>query len=105
MTNASRTLYTGMTSDLEKRVWDHKHKTISGFTAKYNITLLVWYESTNDVDEAILLERKIKGKRRDKKIALIESSNPNWVDLAVDWYEADCFRDAKEILRSLISIS
>ena len=89
MTNTSRTLYTGMTSDLEKRIWEHKNKTIPGFTSKYNITQLVWYESIHDVDEATLMERRIKGKRRQKKIDLIEKSNPNWVDLAVDWFSPE----------------
>ena len=87
MANKSRTLYAGMTNDLERRVWEHKSNLISGFTSKYNITRLVWYESANDVDEAIAFEKKIKGWKRDKKIALIEAENPDWKDLAADWFD------------------
>lgn len=86
MTNKSKTLYTGMTNDLLRRVYEHKHKLIEGFTKKYNITKLVFFEETSDVNEAIALEKKIKGWTRAKKIALIESQNPNWLDLSLDWY-------------------
>ena len=88
MTNRSRTLYTGMTNDLERRVSEHKQKAIPGFTSKYNITQLVYYESSNDVSEIIAREKQIKGWRRSKKIDLIESMNPNWEDLSADWYES-----------------
>ncbi len=87
MTNKSRTLYTGMTNDLLRRVYEHKYKLISGFTSKYNITKLVYFEQTSDVNEAIALEKKIKGWTRAKKIALIESQNPEWQDLSQGWYE------------------
>ena len=86
MTNKSRTLYTGVTNDLERRVYEHKQKTIEGFTSKYNITMLVYYESTDDIRQAIAREKQIKGWLRSKKIALIESRNPNWADLSQDWY-------------------
>ncbi len=86
MTNKSKTLYTGMTNDLLRRVYEHKHKLVEGFTKKYNITKLVFFEETSDVNEAIALEKKIKGWTRAKKIALIESQNPNWLDLSQDWY-------------------
>ena len=85
MTNKSRTLYTGITNDLERRVYEHRSKAIPGFTAKYNITQLVWFESTNDVQAAIEFEKRIKGWKREKKIALIESRNPEWRDLSEDW--------------------
>ncbi|PHV63885.1 endonuclease [Cyanobacterium aponinum IPPAS B-1201] len=86
MTNKSKTLYTGMTNDLLRRVYEHKHKLVEGFTKKYNITKLVFFDQTSDVNEAIALEKKIKGWNRAKKIALIESQNPNWLDLSQDWY-------------------
>ena len=85
MTNKSRTLYTGITNDLERRVYEHRSKAIPGFTAKYNIPQLVWFESTNDVQAAIEFEKRIKGWKREKKIALIESRNPEWRDLSEDW--------------------
>lgn len=86
MTNKSKTLYTGMTNDLLRQVYEHKHKLVEGFTKKYNITKLVFFDQTSDVNEAIALEKKIKGWTRAKKIALIESQNPNWLDLSQDWY-------------------
>ena len=87
MTNRSRTLYTGMTNDLKRRVWQHKQKTIGGFTKKYNITRLVHYEETSDVHSAIAREKQIKGWLRAKKIALIEADNPDWRDLSEGWYD------------------
>jgi putative endonuclease len=83
MTNQSRTLYTGVTNNLEQRVAQHKSKQIPGFTAKYNITQLVYHESFTNINEAIAAEKRIKGWTRAKKIALIESQNPLWEDLAV----------------------
>ena len=82
MTNNSKTLYTGITNNLERRVQEHKRKLVPGFTTKYNITRLVYYEETTDVLSAISREKAIKGSLRAKKIALIESVNPNWNDLA-----------------------
>lgn len=87
MTNRSRTLYIGMTNDLERRVSQHKAKLIPGFTSKYNITQLVYYEATNDVHEAIAREKQLKGWLRSKKIALIESVNADWKDLSAEWHE------------------
>ena len=66
-----------------------KTKAVPGFTFKYNITQLVWFESTNDVDDAIAYEKRIKGWKRAKKIALIETTNPDWHDLAADWYSPE----------------
>jgi len=85
MTNKSRTLYTGVTNDLERRVYEHKQKLVPGFTAKYNITRLVYFEVTQDVQAAITREKQIKGWLRSKKIALIESVNPEWKDLSMGW--------------------
>jgi putative endonuclease len=86
MTNKSRTLYTGVTNNLERRVYEHKHKLLPGFTNKYNITKLVYYEAGDNVSVAIAREKQIKGWLRAKKIALIESVNPDWIDLSEDWY-------------------
>jgi putative endonuclease len=87
MTNRSKTLYTGITNNLERRVYEHKQKLIPGFTSKYNITKLVYHEETNDVSVAIAREKQIKGWLRAKKIALIELENPEWKDLSLDWYD------------------
>ncbi len=86
MTNKSRTLYTGVTNNLERRMYEHKNKLVPGFTSKYNITQLVYYEETNDVQVALAREKQIKGWLRSKKIALIESVNPQWKDLSLEWY-------------------
>ena len=84
MTNHSKTLYTGITSDIIKRVYEHKQKLLEGFTKKYNITKLVYFENTTDVMVAISREKQIKGWLRRKKIVLIESVNPSWKDLSED---------------------
>ena len=81
MTNRSGTLYIGMTRDLRRRVLEHKRKVIPGFTRRYRITRLVYFESTTDVWTAINREKQIKGSTRSKKVALIESANPSWKDL------------------------
>jgi putative endonuclease len=85
LTNASRTLYTGMTNDLERRVLEHKSKSIPGFTRKYNISMLVWYDTFNDVNEAIEAEKRVKGWNRSKKMKLVEEANPKWLDLSAGW--------------------
>jgi putative endonuclease len=87
LTNKSRTLYTGVTGDLEGRVYQHKHGQGSTFTSKYKIDQLVYYESFANILDAIAREKQIKGWLRAKKIALIESMNPNWEDLSADWYD------------------
>jgi putative endonuclease len=86
MTNVSRTLYTGVTGDLERRVCEHKQKLVPGFTSRYNITRLVYYEVTSDVHAALEREKQIKGWLRAKKVALIELRNPSWEDLSAAWY-------------------
>ena len=86
MTNRTRTLYVGVTNHLERRVYEHKHKLAEGFTKKYNITWLAHYEETSDITAAITREKQIKGWDRSKKVALIESTNPQWRDLSMDWY-------------------
>ncbi len=86
MTNKWNTvLYTGVTSNLEKRVYEHKLKLKEGFTKKYNVNKLVYYEIFEDVYEAIVREKQIKGGSRKKKIDLIEGMNPEWKDLSLDW--------------------
>jgi putative endonuclease len=75
------TLYCGVTNDLVRRVWEHKTKLLPGFTAKYGVDRLVWFELHSDVTVAIAREKQIKKWRRDWKIALIEGENPDWRDL------------------------
>jgi putative endonuclease len=75
------TLYTGVTSDLIKRVWQHKNDVVGGFSKKYNIHLLVWYEVHDEIGSAIVREKQIKEWKRLWKLELIEKSNPTWNDL------------------------
>ena len=82
MSSYRGTLYTGVTGDLARRVYEHRHKLIDGFTKRYNVSKLVYYESTNDIRSAIAREKQIKGWLRSKKVALVESMNPQWKDLA-----------------------
>ena len=86
MTNKSRTLYTGVTNDLKRRVYEHKHGLTPGFTSRYNIHALIYFEETPDVRAAILREKQIKGWLRSKKIALVNTLNPEWNDLSADWF-------------------
>ena len=86
MSSRSRNLYTGITGNLIKRVYEHKKGLLSGFTKLYRITRLVYLESFRDVGVAIAREKQIKSWTRGKRIALIESMNPTWSDLAKDWY-------------------
>ena len=85
MASERRTLYTGMTNDLERRVYEHKHKLAPGFTSRYNITRLVYFEDYGTAKDAIYREKQIKGWLRAKKIALVESMNPTWKDLSEEW--------------------
>lgn len=75
------TLFTGVTSDLIKRVWQHKNDVVDGFSKKYNIHLLVWYEVHDEIGSAIVREKQIKEWKRLWKLELIEKSNPTWKDL------------------------
>jgi len=74
-------LYTGVTSDLVKRIYEHRNKLADGFTSKYNVYKLVHYENFEDMENAIIREKQIKGWKRCKKNALVEQDNPNWDDL------------------------
>ncbi len=85
MTSKSGTLYTGMTNDLARRVYEHKHKLIPGFTKRYNVNRLVYFETFNQSQDAIAREKTIKGWVRRKKLALIKASNPRWADLSEEW--------------------
>ena len=78
-------LYTGITNDLIRRGYEHKEKLMPSFTNKYNLTKLVFFEETHDVNAAITREKQIKGWLRKKKIELIESRNPEWNDLSEGW--------------------
>jgi putative endonuclease len=80
--NASRTLYTGVTNHLPRRLQEHRDKRPGGFTARYNLTQLAWYESFESAADAIRREKQIKGWARHKKLALIEAMNPHWEDLS-----------------------
>jgi putative endonuclease len=88
MTNKSRTtLYIGVTNNLERRVYEHKMKIVNGFTKRYKLNLLVYFEITDDVTAAIAREKELKGWLRRRKVLLINSMNPNWEDLSKDWFE------------------
>ncbi len=82
---SNRVLYTGVTNDLYRRVYQHKNKLLKGFTHRYNCRKLVWFQETESIESAILREKQIKAGSRDKKIQLIESINPEWVDLSLEW--------------------
>ena len=82
MTNPKNTvIYTGVTGNLERRVWEHRTGAIPGFTSKYNVKKLVYYENFSRIIDAISAEKKIKAGSRAKKIKLIEDKNPKWQDL------------------------
>jgi len=93
MTNKSGTLYVGLTNNIKKRVYEHKNKMVEGFTKKYNICKLLYFETFADIYSAIAREKTIKGWLRRKKIELIKSVNPDWVDISNTWQD--------EILRPL----
>jgi putative endonuclease len=84
----TRRLYVGMTNDIERRVRQHKTREVAGFTSRYNIDRLVYYESVDYVYDAIAREKEIKAWRRKKKVALIEGGNPAWEGLAASWSDA-----------------
>ncbi|HKN21343.1 MAG TPA: GIY-YIG nuclease family protein [Terracidiphilus sp.] len=89
LASRSHTLYIGITGGLHKRVFEHKWKQHYGFAAKYNCDRLVWFENYQDVTKAIDREKQLKGWTRKKKIALIEKTNPAWIDLSKDWYDLE----------------
>jgi putative endonuclease len=85
MASASGTLYTGVTNDLYKRVYQHKNNLIVGFTKKYQCHKLIYFEETTDIESAILREKQLKNWNRKKKEFLIATKNPTWKDLSLDW--------------------
>jgi putative endonuclease len=86
LSSRTKTLYIGVTNDIERRVWQHKTGYVDGFTKKYNVRRLVYYEDYESVRDAIAREKQLKDWRREKKVTLIESLNPEWDDLADHWY-------------------
>jgi putative endonuclease len=86
MGSLSGSLYIGITGNLHKRVFEHKFHRIEGFTDDYDVERLLYWESYDDVQKAIGREKQLKGWRRAKKVVLIESLNPRWLDLSRDWY-------------------
>jgi putative endonuclease len=86
LASRSRVLYTGVTNDLLRRMYQHKCGAVEGFTRKYQVTRLVYYEETPNSRAAVTREREIKGWVREKKCRLIESVNSGWVDLASSWF-------------------
>ena len=81
----NKVLYTGVTNNLERRLYEHKNHLVDGFSSKYNTTKLVYYEVSESVESAIAREKQIKSYRRDKKIALINELNSEWKDLNLEW--------------------
>jgi len=79
----NRVIYIGVTNDLERRVFEHKNKLVKGFTEKYNVNKLVYFEETGDVNAALTREKEIKKWRREKKDALVTNSNPQWTELKI----------------------
>jgi putative endonuclease len=101
MTNGPKAaiLYVGVTGDLRRRIWQHKSKLVPGFTSRYNLTRLVYFECFVYPDAAIRREKEIKAWRRSKKLNLIESTNPQWEDLALDWQ--DMFKPKSAVDREI----
>ena len=81
----NKVLYIGVTSNLQRRIYEHRQKSVPGFTEKYNVAKLVYYEQTEDVISAINREKQLKKWRREKKNTLVNSMNPGWKDLSADW--------------------
>jgi len=88
MANRTKVIYVGVTNDLMRRVYEHKEKmNSSGFTAKYHLSKLVYFEETNDISVAIGREKQLKRYKRKWKVDIIEKENPEWEDLSEGWYE------------------
>ncbi len=86
MASYRQTLYIGVTNDLQRRVYQHKNKiNPNSFTSRYNINRLVYYETFNDIQDALAREKQLKSFRREKKVSLLVSENPNWQDLSLEW--------------------
>jgi putative endonuclease len=87
LSNPGKTLYIGVTNDLERRMYEHKHGLLPGFALRYRLTKLVYFEAGSDIGHAIAREKQLKGWLRRKKLRLVESMNPSWVDLSESWLE------------------
>ncbi|MGR3179796.1 MAG: GIY-YIG nuclease family protein [Candidatus Anammoxibacter sp.] len=87
------TLYLGVTNNLERRMYEHKNSLVEGFSKKYKVYNLVYYEETNDIHAALEREKQLKKWNRKWKLALIERANPNWNDIAKDWIPAKSMRE------------
>ena len=87
LTNPGGMLYTGITNNLLRRLYEHRNELVEGYTKKYHISRLIFFEETSDVNIAIAREKELKGWRRRKKLDLIKSSNPTMRDLAEDWFD------------------
>ena len=86
LTNKSnRVMYIGVTNNLERRIYEHKQELVEGFTKRYHVNKLVYFETTTDVRSAIEREKQLKGWRRARKNELVETLNPEWLDLSEDW--------------------
>ena len=95
----SRTLYIGVTSNLRQRIWKHKNKVFKGFTAKYRIDRLVYYESFSSMHSAIAREKQLKRWSRAKKLELIARMNPTWSDLSEGWYHPKSLPERKPLVK------
>ena len=82
---SNKVMYVGVTNDLERRIYEHKQKLVEGFTEKYNVKKLVYFEETEDINAAIAREKEIKKWRREKKNNLVNGLNPDWRDLSLEW--------------------
>ena len=89
LSNTHKTLYIGVTNNLARRMYEHKHKLINGFSKKYNLNKLVYFEQCNSINDAIKREKQLKNWHRGWKINLIESVNPEWNDLDADLHQHD----------------
>ncbi len=88
VSSLNRTIYIGVTSNIERRVYEHKMKLVPGFTQRYNVTRLVYLEEFADIRDAIAREKQLKGWLRNRKVALIQEKNPKWDDLAANWFKS-----------------
>ena len=89
LASQSRVLYIGVTNNLERRLFEHRQKLVPGFSRKYSVTQLIYFEVSGDIRAAIAREKQLKGWRREKKVALIESLNPQWEELSDQWDAPD----------------
>ena len=87
LASRSGVLYIGVTNDLSRQMAEHQGKSVPGFTSKYNVNRLVYFESFDEIRDAVAREKQLKGWRREKKTELIQRANPTWGDLSMDWFD------------------